>query len=586
MTPETLAQQLIAAFKIPPQDLAALSFCGSNRPSAVKSWAESLPATRINYSSVLLYKALPEINRLEIPADSRLAMLEAVRPYVQQCIQGLAKHFLNQPLILPEAPLKSAVIAQALQKNLSTGYSAVLADLVSRNKRTKKPDANLSLVIHRMITGIGLMLLRSYQLYSESSDGLWLELHSLYRLANHYGILEQPVREPLLRQSSNCTIIRAYTRILLLASARPNQMRQTDVSATYDVLEIWAQLAKIRPAGQRSADSLFLLNLSTDTPPLDQSRFAANPRDALWELDTSELLAALKQRREMRSDAGADITVPHTVSSALLEHLEQAWGASQQRSAERRPSMDTIDVCVGLSSLHYHASGEVLFDASLGSPSGEKVLQVRGLESSGDVEVDEIDFGSVDSDPWANALGANSSERQEDHRLFPISIVDNSPGGYCLEWRDRIPPQLKAGEVLGLRERGRYRWSLGVVRWLQQQSTVRLGVQLLAPKAEPYGAAIEQPGGDFSDYRRVLMLPEIKAANQPATLVTAFAPFQENHRLMLNNGGRTFMVQLGRRVFSTGSISQFTFRVTEADAPTHKKTENENGSSPWDNHVW
>ncbi|MEX1032311.1 MAG: PilZ domain-containing protein, partial [Cellvibrionaceae bacterium] len=285
MTSENLPQQLLAKLKLPRQDRAELSFCGGNRPAAVKTWAQSLPATRVNHTSVQLYKALPEICQLNTSADNRLEMLEAIRPYTQQCIQGLAKHFLNQPLILPEAPLKTAIIAQALQRHMTIGYSAVISELAGKVKKGKAPDAKLGVACHRALTGFGLLLLRGYQLYSRIPSNLWLELHSLYRFAEHYELLDQSVEDTLLQHSRSCTITQAYTRILLLACARPNQMRQTDVSAAYDVLENWAHLARIQAVNQQKSDNLFLINLSADMPPLYKSRFAGSSNDVIRELD-------------------------------------------------------------------------------------------------------------------------------------------------------------------------------------------------------------------------------------------------------------------------------------------------------------
>jgi len=108
-------------------------------------------------------------------------------------------------------------------------------------------------------------------------------------------------------------------------------------------------------------------------------------------------------------------------------------------------------------------------------------------------------------------------------------------------------------------------------------------VQLLAPKTTPYGASIEMPTGEQGDYLRVFMLPELKVANQPATVLTAFAPFQEYTRLILNAHGERFETQLQRRVFSTGSVSQFTFRELEPiqDDPEDAQAE-QPSEAKWD----
>ena len=99
---------------------------------------------------------------------------------------------------------------------------------------------------------------------------------------------------------------------------------------------------------------------------------------------------------------------------------------------------------------------------------------------------------------------------------------------------------------------------------------------------------MELPTGDHGDYMRVLMLPELRAANQPATLITAYAPFQEFNRLHLNSFGEVSNAQLTRRIFSTGSISQFTFRAEQLETNTAEPGTTKSSSSDPDDFdsVW
>ncbi|GAB1261505.1 hypothetical protein [Aurantivibrio plasticivorans] len=546
MSAEFNLTEMFEKVTLPAQDLAALSFSASNKASSVKAWAEALPATRITHTGVLLYKSLPEIPRLETSADNRLAMLEAVRPYVQHCIQGLARGFLNQPLILPEGPMKTAVVAQALQKHMCVGYLSVLKDIASKSTKTK-PHPHLELVCHRAIVGLGLLLFRSFQLYRQTPEQLWLELHTCYRVAEEFALLDRLVADQLLEESDACTTQQAYMRIILLAASRPNQMRQIDVSATYQALESWAYLAKLAPTDS-DRKNLYVLNLAADIGPLNKARFSGSRGD-IRELDMSQLLTALRTQREAKETDKELLKIPKTLSVALLDHLEQAWSTNLQRAFERQPTNSTIEASVGLSNIHHHIINGMSFEEFLGQD-----------------EMEEIDFGSFANDPWNSKQ--NDDAEADDHPIDLVQVIDTSPGGYCLEWRKAIPAHVRAGEIIGLREKGRHRWGVGVIRWVQQQqSSTRLGIQILAPKATPYAAAIEQPTGEYGDYMRILLLPELKAANQPATLITAFAPFQEYNRLELNSFGEISQGQLTRRIFSSGSISQFQFRADKIDAP-------------------
>src|SRR5690606_40354429 len=121
---------------------------------------------------------------------------------------------------------------------------------------------------------------------------------------------------------------------------------------------------------------------------------------------------------------------------------------------------------------------------------------------------------------WSSDV-CSSDLYQGQHPTYQVPMVDASPGGYCLEWQDQIPVQLKAGELVGLREQGRSKWSIGVVRWVHQtKSSSQMGIQLLGPGATPLGIALLHKTGDYSEYLRALQLPALKAINQPATLLT------------------------------------------------------------------
>src|SRR5690554_5510397 len=102
MTVDARLHTLLNRLSLPPQDLPQLTFCEGCKEAQVRAWVKALPMTQINVISTLLYKAVPEIARLKTSPATRLAMLEMLRLPIQQCIQGLTRHFLNQPLILPE----------------------------------------------------------------------------------------------------------------------------------------------------------------------------------------------------------------------------------------------------------------------------------------------------------------------------------------------------------------------------------------------------------------------------------------------------------------------------------------------------
>ncbi|WP_286804451.1 MULTISPECIES: hypothetical protein [unclassified Marinimicrobium] len=586
MTADMPPNELLNRFKVPPQDLDTLSFC-SPKAAKVADWVRALPMTRISFVSSLLYKALPEIGRLKTTPQVRLDMLEALRPAVQQAIQGLTPQFLNQPLILPEAARKTATVAQALQKHMSNAYLVTVRELGQVTKGdTDTLQNQRALALHRAMTGLGLLLLRSYQMYTPVPSRLWLEIHTLYQLAEQWQVHRQVVAEPLPGHQQTNTIERCYQRLLLLASARPNQLRQTEVSNTYDALEQLAPLAHMVAYDPAQEDNLFAVVLDSDSAPLYKSRLPEAPGGAIRELDTGPVVTALEDARKAlgaRPGGGRDslgLTLP------LNEHLSHSWHLLAQRSFERRASGGQMNVTIGLSNVHFQMAGGQPFKLFMNQAT--HVHQEENGLFGGRLPT----AATAEPDPWGSAFDAgggklagdhlatfnienNIRQRQQqdyrgEHPTFQVPIVDVSLGGYCLEWREQVPTQLKAGELLGLQEVGRLKWSIGVVRWVQQsRESTLIGVQTLAPQATPFGAAVIYKTGGFSEFLRALEIPPLKAINQPATLITNAVTFHEYSKVRLyrRNSGQQednhrtqTTVQLTRRRFSTGAISQFEFR--------------------------
>jgi hypothetical protein len=146
--------------------------------------------------------------------------------------------------------------------------------------------------------------------------------------------------------------------------------------------------------------------------------------------------------------------------------------------------------------------------------------------------------------------------------VYEVRTVNASPGGYCLEWSDGLPGDIRTGDIVSVREDAEQAWAIAVIRWVShlEQARTLVGLELLSPRAMPYGALIPQKTGGTSDPIRVLLLPEIKLVGQPHTLITPRAGFREHQKVTLLRDGEELFVQLLRQVAATGSFSQFDFR--------------------------
>jgi hypothetical protein len=64
-----------------------------------------------------------------------------------------------------------------------------------------------------------------------------------------------------------------------------------------------------------------------------------------------------------------------------------------------------------------------------------------------------------------------------------------------------------------------------------------MGIELVAPHAQPCGLQLVRSRDDHSQYLRGLLLPEISAIDLPATLLAPRLPFQEGSKVLINTQG-------------------------------------------------
>jgi len=583
MSVNLIASKLFARIKLPPQDLANLSFCSTSSAAAVGAWAGSLPATRINHTSVVLYKILPEFSRLQCSPDIRLAMLENVRPYVQRCIQGLAQSFLNKPVVLPEDAMKAAIVALALQRHLSNSYCIAARDFALQVTDAPADETllkNLACASHRAINGLGIQLMRSYQLYANTPGGVWLTIHSLFRVALKAGIKDLPIEDEMLSYVKHSSMQQSYHRILLLASTSPNKMRQFDVSTSHKLIELWSDLLVLHPGGHCQG-SIHSVNLQSDSGPTPKSLLPKGELEASLDLDVSPLLDALEDHLE--NDGSHKIEVPNATPVSLLQYLLSTWGEQFHRQDEREAFCQKIDILVGMTSVHFHLCLGLPFEnfilssdkANISKQHNLYLDQDKGLSLSGDDPWDSA-FDAGGSGRNFDTLGFSTSgiesqlaarERDDSQNRFPIGTVeseDRSRTGYCLKWKKNVPKSLRSGEIVAVREGQDSQWTLAIIRWLKQAKGVsHFGVEMISSLAKPFAASVIHKDSNDEDFMRAFLIPEQKSIGLKSALLTPAMPFQEGHKVKLNQRGNNRVIQLNRKIMTTGSISQFEYRVLE-----------------------
>ncbi|HIZ50758.1 MAG TPA: molecular chaperone [Candidatus Pseudomonas excrementavium] len=566
--------------RVPQQTLTSLSFADSSEKGII-DWIANLPKANIGETARQLYQGLIELNQLQISPDKRMAMLEQIRPGVHYVCSALARYYLGQSIVLEDRPRKVANLSQSLQNHLANGYKIVVAHEEEMKNRDR--SELMSLAIQRAIRALSGPLLRAYQLYCPVADGVWLEIHQLYLLARKRNLHQAPINDPESLEGKHLSIERAYLTVLLMGTARPNQIRQSTMAKLFARLEDWSSLVELVEAD--STDALFIINLDMDCPPRYRSLVLDEDLTGSLGLDTRQLVDTIKQYLLDNEPARNRLQVPDGLGVELLQHVSQSWGDLAERTFNRMPGRGELRITIGMSATHFQIAGKSFSrfmnaeDSNPFSDNSRRAAQEgwgnafdgdKGIDWAPDVE--KINYHSPNE--------PSEEENAEHYPIHHLRIVNHSPGGFCLTWPREVPKQLQAGELLGVQEQSDQGWSLAVVRWIRQVrgGGTQMGIELIAPHCTPCAVKLLRKTEQPSRYLRALLLPEVTAIDRPPTLITPRLPFQVNNKVMLCLGGQELRAQLADRVMATGSFSQFEHQVLGQGEKSGGKSENDSTS--------
>lgn len=557
--------------RVPVPEKQGLSICEAS-PRELKRWIAGLPKANIGETARQLYQSLVELNQLITPPENRLQLLELIRPEVHYVCRHLERHFLNQSIVLDERPRKVANLCQALQNHLAIGYKLIIAQEVPRFSKDR--SQLLAVALQRASHTLFGPLVRASQLYCPVPEGLWLELHQLHRIARKHGLEHAQVSDPLAHSNKSLSQEQTYVAALLLGCARCNQLRQSSIARLAEALEGWSSLVELQSAEQ--SHSLFVIAPQQDGPPRYKSLFSENELHNLLGLDPRSLVDSIKDYLQLAPESRdpKKLTVPEGVSLDLLQHLSCAWGDIAERTFQRNPGKGSLNLCIGMTAVHFFLAGRKSFADVLQRPEAAHSSAQFTSKRTGDAaDIWSVAFDARRESHWDSTTeeveyksgrrsAIDQAAAEENHPTFELPIINHSPGGYCLSWPREVPGQMQAGELLGIQDAPGQNWSVAVVRWIRQVrgGGTQTGIELIAPQAQPCGLQLLRKSEQSSSYLRALLLPAISAISRPASLITPRLPFQESNKVSVNLNGQELRAILSRRLTSTGSFSQFEYR--------------------------
>lgn len=560
------------------------------RPRKVDEWLDSLPRANVGETARQVFEALVEVNRCQYPYQHRVHFLESLRETAQYVTDSMKRHYVGVNAPLPPRSEKIAAASREIQHAMALGYMIAIEDLL-QSSMFFSDHKLLATLIQRAISALGMVLLTSYQTYHQYPSGIWSQLHKLYSAAEQRKLLQLGLNDELHAHSAKTTINADYIRLMLLALTSPYRLRHGEVGKVYDVLARWVGKCQLNTIDKEdpTATAKFGVDLASDEPPRAASLVTDRCDHAFCRMmDSTALTNAIRKDIKQGFKTGettiTGIEMTRTdLSQELMKRLLIAWCIVPKRSFPRNNTEEAVQITLGLTATH-----QIIISGS------RKLAETDNLyASTAQYQTDDVGHSNADTSPdvWdmiyfpADTEGFESLEAQLDrdqatqkdkkpqYKTETWLILNESARGYCIKTMGSTASRAQVGEIVGVRRHANgktWKWGIGVIRWLRadDQHGLMLGIEMLTPDAAAIG--IRTMSNTRHDYQRTLMLPELKAVNQPTSLITSAVPYRTGQQFVINILGKEILIKLTKQMQNTGLFAQFQFEITEQQTAVQK----------------
>jgi hypothetical protein len=521
-------------------------------PEKVKKWLENLPLLNVAETGRKLFSALCAYNRVEFDDKLRWQLLELYRQPIKQISFELMKQYIGLPLPLTDKHRGIAELNRQFQMELAYGYKRILLNTTDKPVVLEIDRALRALATQRAIRHLTEVLAVSYQTYSPTPLGVWREIHELYVHAETMGFLPMELEDPLIKAVTSYGIGHAYKQALLLEFSNPYHLPARAVDRVNQYLDRWAPLAQLTAATTTyNPTCQFLVDRENDRAGIAYTSNEVLEHPEHYQLlNTTELArqvhTQLTQLQQGQTPAanGLGETFFLEAGQDLLRRLISVWGVNPQRSFRRNQRSGLqIEMAVGLEAINYWLNGGNKFSVS------------------------STLVGPMPHRMWANLTEKKKVEEKiPDMNLSTWDVDDESAGGLSISKNGQIRTPVRVGDLIITRTPGEGNpWSIGVIRWAigVTSAIVEVGIQRLAPSAEPVVIKTVNVEHKESDFLPALLLPEIRPLKQPQTLITHHGVYKPEHQVYMDNGLRLYKITPTRMIEASHSFEQFQFDILD-----------------------
>lgn len=521
----------------------------------IKNWLARILNVDFESAITCLCETLDEMVWVDLTVEDRWSLVELFRPVSYT----LLLRNINVIDIMTEEQYETFERSQQIIMSLQLINRAI----IKAGRDGLCQDIELvSRALHRAMADSSNLLLLSYTRHQPVPESLWREMHLLYKLAKFFKAENFELEDKLVSRDKCLSIESMYKRSLLLSRSRHNQLSFHDIRLINRAVAHWVHHAHL--ISLENSSSCFIVDLDSDVGLSYAASFTDEDERHLLVLDVSSVYEKIKKLASVDKNKRS-ISLP----DRILRHIVEAWNLSTGRKHRRIETSGEVELCVGFETVFYHLNGGQTLESYLAELSGP----------TGEIK----QFSRDHNDVWSMAHDAGKSDdrfstdapiefnmpvkmKKISSNHYPItvcSIVNTCAGGYCLSTPVLKQYQLRSGELVAVREKGRKDWLLATVRWTQSKGikNLEMGLELLASGSKPCIIAPRKKGEEEREYQHAFLIPEVPAVNSEPTLITPRETFRGGLRFVLLYDDKVRKGQLLECVSSSPGFSQFQYQA-------------------------
>lgn len=297
---------------------------------AIDQWLSEFPSANHSLSTRLFFDFIDGLNAVEMPSEQRLEVLELLRPHFLTIEDYLRSRLIKAGFPKGEDEQKILTLLVLLEKKYTIGYWIIARELTHRDVSWFK-GRNATLAVQRTMKGLSEIVVTNYMMFLPVPDWVWIDLHSLYKLAVKIKKVSTKVSDETSLTGQVTTIENCYKQVLLLSLADPSGLMQKEVRQVFHFSGQIAQYVQIENKTISNQNSQCMILMDEDTKPIfdsigeeiDSSIMYLNLKELYKELGHPDKYCSEKEARF--SSMQLLVKKTNKLPLALFEYVADCW---------------------------------------------------------------------------------------------------------------------------------------------------------------------------------------------------------------------------------------------------------------------